>query len=102
MRNLTVDNCLERFLQLSVCPLKVLVVVAAPKRAVVHQLQGDMHGNTVIFGYNIPIFVYMIENPLSRKTLVPAYYYGSVCAFKGKVAPTGQKECTPCCCHSFG
>ena len=35
-KDLTVHNCLERFLQMSICALEVLVIVAAPKRAVVH------------------------------------------------------------------
>lgn len=60
--NLTVHNCLKRFLQVSVCALEVLVIIAAPKRAVVHQLQSDMNGHAVFFGYNIPILVYVVEN----------------------------------------
>lgn len=60
--NLTVHNCLERFLQVSIRPLEVLVIIAAPKRAIVHQLQSDMHGDTVISSHVIPILVYVIED----------------------------------------
>lgn len=72
-KNLTVHNCLERFLQVPICPLKVLIVVAAPKRAVVHQLQSDMNRHTVIFSYDIPILVYVVEDSLLEKVLALLY-----------------------------
>lgn len=66
-KDLTVHNRLERFLQMSICALEILIITAAPKRAVVHQLQCDMNRHTIILGYDIPVFVYMVENPLSKK-----------------------------------
>lgn len=73
-KNLTVHNCLERFLQVPICTLEVLVIIAAPKRAVIHQLQSDMNRYTVIFGYDIPIFVYVVENSLSEKIISSSVY----------------------------
>ena len=73
-KNLTVHNCLERFLQMSIRPLEVLIIIAAPKRAVIHQLQSDMNRHTVIFGYDIPIFVYVVENPLFKKSISSSVY----------------------------
>lgn len=63
-KNLTVHDGFERFLQVSICSLEVLVVIAAPKGAVVHQLQGDMDRYAVIFGHDIPNIVYVLENSL--------------------------------------
>ena len=61
---LTVHDCLERFLQVSVRPLKVLVIIATPKGAIVHQLQSNMHRDAIVFGYDIPVFVYVAEDSL--------------------------------------
>lgn len=89
-KNLTVHNCLERFLQVSVCPLEVLVIIAASKRAAIHQLQSDMDRYAVIFGYDIPIFVYMVENSLSEKSISSSMYIKAQYACQKKwFAPIG-------------
>lgn len=54
---------------MSICPLEVLVIIAAPKRAVVHQLQSDMNRNTIIFGYDIPTLVYVVEDSLLEENI---------------------------------
>ena len=59
---------------MSICALEVLVIIAAPKRAVVHQLQSDMYRHTVIFGYDIPIFVNVVENALTEKCISSSAY----------------------------
>lgn len=74
-KNLTVHNCLERFLQMSICALEVLVVIAAPKRAIVHQLQCDMNRHAVILSYDIPTFVYVVENSYQRKSISSNLYF---------------------------
>ena len=92
---LTVHNCLERFLQVSICPLEVLIIIAAPKRAVIHQLQSDMNRHTVIFGNDIPIFVYMIENSFSEKNISLVCTHGSACLSKAKVRSNRIAEMHP-------
>ena len=36
VKSLTVHNSFQCFLQMSICPLEVLIVITAPKRAIVH------------------------------------------------------------------
>lgn len=50
---------------MSICPLEVLIVITAPKRAIVHQLQSDVNWHAVMFDYYIPVFVYVVKNSLS-------------------------------------
>lgn len=94
-KNLTVHNCLERFLQVSICPLEVLIIIATPKRAVIHQLKSDMNRHTVIFGDDIPVFVYMIENSFSRKNISLVCTHGSACLSKTKVRSNQIAEMHP-------
>ena len=101
--NLTVHNCLERFLQVSIRPLEVLVIIAAPKGAIVHQLQSDMHGDAFIFGYNFPVFVYMVENSLFGDSIsFGRYTMAQYARSKQRPAQNGQQKCTQYCWCSFG
>ena len=101
--NLTVHNCLERFLQVSIRPLEVLVIIAAPKGAIVHQLQGDMHGDTFISGYDVPVFVYMVEDSLFGHSVSSGRYTMAQYAhLKQRPAENGQQKCTQYCCSCCG
>lgn len=76
---------------MSICALEVLVIIAAPKRAVVHQLQSDMDRHTVFFGYDIPFFVYVVEDSLLEKSISSCVCVcvctrsGSVCLLEARV-----------------
>ena len=100
--NLTVHNRLERFLQVSIRPLEVLVIIAAPKGAIVHQLQSDMHGNAFIFGYDVPVFVDMVEDSLFDHSISSGSYTMAQYAHsKQRSAQNEQQKCTQYCCCSF-
>ena len=87
---------------MSICPLKVLVIVAASKRAIVHQLQGDMNRYTVIFGYDFPVFVYVVENSLLEKGVSSSMYTVAqhACSMRGLTRIRQKKGTQDCCCFS--
>lgn len=58
----TIDDDLQGLLQLLVRGLELVVLMGSPQRAGVHQVEGDLDGDTLVVGHEIPVLLDLLEH----------------------------------------